>query len=91
MNLTADLAPVWVIPDLIDLLEDSDPSVRQLAAGTLNRLTGINRGLAAPQWRDEPNDAQRTAIADWRSWWATHHHQYPTHRLRITKEAAAKE
>jgi hypothetical protein len=86
IQLIADLAPVWLIPDLIDLLEDRDPIVRQLSAQTLLRLTGLTMSQSPQQWREEPNDAQRTALADWRSWWAAHQHQYPTHHLRITKE-----
>jgi hypothetical protein len=86
MRLTADLAPVWLIPDLIDLLEDSEAGIRQQSASTLHRLTGMNMDLSPPQWREEPGDRQRAAIQDWRSWWATHEHQFPKHRLQITKE-----
>lgn len=86
MTLTADLAPVWLIPDLIDLLEDSEPGIRQQSAHTLHRLTGMNMDLSPPDWRNEPDERQRTALQYWRSWWATHQHQFPRHRVQITKE-----
>ncbi|WP_425617903.1 zf-HC2 domain-containing protein [Anatilimnocola sp. NA78] len=86
MQLTADLAPIWLIPDLIDLLADRDPHVRRLSALTLRRLTGLEMGLPAVEWDKEPDEAQKAALADWRAWWAAHRDQYPAQRVRITKE-----
>ncbi|QDU31171.1 hypothetical protein ETAA8_63240 [Anatilimnocola aggregata] len=86
MRLTADLAPVWLIPDLIDLLADREAYVRQLAAATLYRLTALNMNCSPDQWQAEPDELQTTALADWRAWWAAHRDQYPTHRLRVTEE-----
>lgn len=86
MELTADLAPVWLIPDLIDLLENPDPYVRRQAAVTLHRLTALDMTLSPDDWRQKPNDDQAKALSEWRAWWAAHRHQYPQPQLRITRE-----
>lgn len=86
MELTADLAPVWLIPDLIDLLEHTDPFVRRQAAATLQRLTALDMNLSPDNWREKPNEAQAAALVDWRNWWAAHREQYPTPQLQITRE-----
>jgi hypothetical protein len=88
MRLTADLAPVWMIPDLIDLLEDREPYVRSMSAATLYRLTALDMELSPQQWREPGNDAQKTAVQDWRNWWAAHRDQYPQPQVRITKKSA---
>ncbi len=86
MTLTADLAPVWLIPDLIDLLEHTDPYVRRQAAATLHRLTALEMNLSPDKWRQEPDEAQAAALLEWRNWWAAHREQYPTPQLQITRE-----
>jgi hypothetical protein len=86
MELTADLAPVWLIPDLIDLLEHSDSYVRRQAAATLHRLTGLNMNLSPDDWREKPNEGQTAALTEWRNWWAAHREQYPTPQLQISRD-----
>lgn len=86
MRITSDLAPVWLIPDLIDLLADRDGRVRQMSAATLHRLTALDMSQPPASWREEPNEQQATALADWRTWWAAHRDQFPKHQLRITRE-----
>lgn len=86
MRITADLAPVWLIPDLIDLLEDREAYVRQMSAATLFRLTALDMNLASQDWRREPDEAQATAVKDWRNWWAVHRDQFPRPQVRITRE-----
>ena len=86
MRIAADLAPVWLIPDLIDLLEDREGYVRQLAAATLFRLTALSMNLSPTDWRREPDEAQATAVKDWRNWWEAHRDQFPRPQVRITRE-----
>lgn len=86
MEITADLAPVWLIPDLIDLLANPDPYVRRRAAATLHRLTAMDMNMSQEAWQEKPNEQQTTALADWKSWWATHRDQYPSPRVQITRE-----
>jgi hypothetical protein len=86
MELTSDLAPVWLIPDLIDLLAHTDPFVRRQAAATLFRLTALNMNLSPDDWREQPNDAQAAALMEWRNWWAAHREHYPAPHLQITRE-----
>lgn len=86
MEIAADLAPVWLIPDLIDLLANPDPYVRRRAAATLHRLTALNMNLSPEQWEAKPDEQQATALADWKNWWATHRDQYPSPRVQITRE-----
>lgn len=86
MEIAADLAPVWLIPDLIDLLGHSDPQIRRQAAATLRRLTALDMNMSPAAWQEKPNDDQAAAREDWKTWWAKHRDQYPSPRLRITKE-----
>lgn len=86
MQIVADLAPVWLIPDLIDLLENPDPYVRRQAAATLNRLTALDMQLDPADWQKAPDDAQAKALENWRAWWAAHREQYPKPQLQITTE-----
>jgi hypothetical protein len=86
MSLTADLAPVWLIPDLIDLLGHTDPYVRRQAAATLYRLTALKMNLSPDDWRETPDEAQAAALVEWRNWWAAHREQYPTPQVQITRE-----
>jgi hypothetical protein len=86
MEIVADLAPVWLIPDLIDLLENPDPYVRRQAAATLERLTALDMQLSPADWQAAPDDAQAMALENWRAWWAAHREQYPKPQLQITTE-----
>ena len=86
MEIVADLAPVWLIPDLIDLLENPDPMVRRQAAETLQRLTALKMNLSPSAWQEKPDDDQLKALGEWRGWWAAHRDRYPKPQLRITTE-----
>ncbi|WP_254508812.1 zf-HC2 domain-containing protein [Anatilimnocola floriformis] len=86
MEIVADLAPVWLIPDLIDLLENPDASVRRQAAVALHRLTALDMNLGPNAWQEKPNDDQAKALDEWRGWWAAHRDRYPKPQLQITAE-----
>lgn len=56
-----------LVPDLIPLLDDEDPSVR-LAAGTaLEEITGHRTGYLAYA----PKEERVRQMATWRAWWAS--------------------
>jgi hypothetical protein len=71
IRILTDTAPIWMVPDLIALLEDADPHIRGSAATALARLTRETQGLTADDWR---GDRSRWAagVSSWREWW-THH------------------
>jgi ferric-dicitrate binding protein FerR (iron transport regulator) len=74
--LIADLAQPWSIPDLIDLLKDSDGEVRYQAARGLKRLTHLTFGAEPEQWRNRSPQAQK-AHQEWRAWWRENEYRYP--------------
>lgn len=76
-RIVADVAQPWCIPDLIQLLQDSDGEVRAAAAGALLRLTNQTQHRSPRQWRDEPPEAGRAALQAWRDWWGRQHDRYP--------------
>lgn len=76
MRIVADIAPSWMIADMIALLADDDPATRSLAATTLHRLTGLDHGRAADAWREELSACEPT-IAAWRQWWDENQRRYP--------------
>jgi hypothetical protein len=86
MQLVVDLAPIWLIPDLIDLLSDREAYVRQGAATALRRLTAIDMNLSPEEWGEAPDEIRQQAIREWRNWWAQHRAEFPTHELRVTEE-----
>jgi hypothetical protein len=53
------------VPDLIALLEDAEPLVRQAAHAALRSLSGQDHGPA----RDASSAERARAIAAWRQWW----------------------
>lgn len=68
MQILADVVPIWMVPDLIELLNDADGDIRAQAAEALTRLTGETQGLSPADWRSEQfvgNDQ----ISAWRNWW----------------------
>lgn len=66
------------IPDLIVLLESSDPAQRMLAANALRRLTAEDLG-----YRHYDPPAARAIAADaWRRWW-TDQHSDERHAARL--------
>lgn len=56
------------IPNLILVLESSDPAQRMLAIGALERMTG--QSLGYEYWAPRP--VRDEAIARWKAWWQTH-------------------
>lgn len=77
MAILADTAPIWMVPDLIEMLEDDDPDIRVDAARGLTRLTGTNHGLEPETWGTET--AHLTGITEqWRQWWQRHRFACPT-------------
>ena len=71
MRIISDTAPVWIVPDLVSLLEDDEPEVRTLAARALTRITGETQGLAAEAWQsDRPQWID--GVRRWRDWWQQH-------------------
>lgn len=82
MHLAADLAPVWLIPEFIEFLEDEQPEVRVLAAAALQRLTGLDMQVEHETWRDQ-SPATAKATTAWREWWKRHQHRFPTPALRV--------
>jgi hypothetical protein len=71
VSILADTAPIWMVPDLISLLEDDDAALRIAAARGLTRLTGTDQGIAVELWEGDP--VERTAaISQWRQWWQHH-------------------
>ena len=76
-RIVGDVAQPWCIPDLIELLGDSDGDVRALAAAALFRLTGLTQNRSTQQWHDEPAQSGRPALKDWQEWWRVNRHHYP--------------
>lgn len=77
MRLLVDLAPAWMAEEMIDLLEDGDPEIREQAAAALQRLTGHAFDFDADVWRSEGAELAR-AVAQWRDWWGQNGAAYPT-------------
>jgi hypothetical protein len=69
MRILADIAPIWMTPDLIALLEDADPNIRSAAATALTRLTRETQGLTTEDWRGD-RTRWATGVAGWRTWWS---------------------
>jgi HEAT repeat protein len=53
------------VPDLIDLLDDEDPSVRLFAGATLRQATGHDTGYRAHAGPEE----RLRHVEAWRAWW----------------------
>jgi HEAT repeat protein len=68
-RILADIAQPWAIPDLIELLENKDPEVRFQAARALERLTSVNMGHRAEEWRRNAPETMRPTIKAWKEWW----------------------
>ncbi|MDZ4783088.1 MAG: zf-HC2 domain-containing protein [Planctomycetia bacterium] len=68
-RLLADLAPVSLIGDMIELLADDDPEIRVQAATALRRLTGLEMDCPIEHWRESADDLQRQALQGWQAWW----------------------
>ena len=75
MAIIADVAPTWVIGDLIGLLSDDEPHVRTQAATALLRLTRQTHGRAPTAWSAPLSDCEES-LQRWHQWWQTNAHRY---------------
>lgn len=55
------------VPDLIEMLDDRDETVRLVAGSALRDLTGRESGYRA----FAPAEERRAQVLDWRHWYAT--------------------
>ena len=69
MQIVSDLAPQWMIGDLIKLLKDDDSEVRLLTATAIHRLTKRTEGVSLQEWK-ENSTSTKNAIVRWNKWWA---------------------
>lgn len=79
MQILADMAQPWSIPDLIPMLDDDSADVRYHAARALRRLAGTDLNITPENWRDRRD---RGLIRKWDEWWATNRHRYPRSPLQ---------
>jgi hypothetical protein len=83
-SILADVAPAWMVPDLIALLGDTDPVVRVASARALTRLTGQTQGISPEQWR-ESGDVWGSAHERWLAWWTENRRVYATRPAGVTQ------
>jgi hypothetical protein len=83
-SILADVAPAWMVPDLIALLGDTDPVVRVAAARALTRLTGQTQGISPEQWR-ESGDVWGSAHERWLAWWNENRRVYAARPAGVTQ------
>lgn len=74
-RILTDIAPVWMVPELIGLLSDVDPRVRSAADRALVRLTGRESGMTPEDWRGDETD-RAAAVDEWRTWWEQSEDRY---------------
>jgi hypothetical protein len=75
MSIVADMAPAWLIGDLIELLADTEPAVRIQAAVALERLTRLSQGREPAQW-SAPLPERNESLERWRIWWKENSGRY---------------
>ena len=83
-TILADVAPAWMVPDLIVLLSDTEPDVRAAAARGLARLTGQTQGMSAEQWHESP-EVWQGAYERWLAWWAENRRAYAARPAGVTQ------
>jgi ferric-dicitrate binding protein FerR (iron transport regulator) len=90
--IIADLAQPWSIPDLIDLLGDSDGTVRQQAARGLQRLTRETFDREPAQWQSDSLAACQRTQRRWQDWWQSNQHLYPVPPIpaKVTEQPLSK-
>ena len=76
MEILADTAPVWMTPELIQLLDDDDHVVRVNAARALTRLTGDAQGIN-PTAPPDNDDTWAGAMSGWSQWWLNNQFSCP--------------
>jgi hypothetical protein len=76
-RIVGDVATTWAIPELINLLADSDGEVRYPAAVALRRLTGQSLGRRPEEWRDQSLMTCTPSIDQWHTWWEQNKSRFP--------------
>lgn len=82
-KIIAEVGQPQRIPDLIELLADSNPRVRFHAAKGLRRLTGHDQGITAEQWEAGPWASCEPAHVKWQKWWSKNCEHYPSGRKQV--------
>jgi ferric-dicitrate binding protein FerR (iron transport regulator) len=77
-RILADLAQPWSIPDLIQMLSDSDPDVRAYAAKGLERLTSKTYNCPSDEWRARSPKELQGNVKAWQEWWQQNKDRYPS-------------
>lgn len=81
MLIVSDMAPTWLVGELIDLLADDDPPIRVAAARALSRLTRQTHDRDPVAWT-APLEELAPSLERWRQWWRENASRYP--RTRAT-------
>ena len=76
-RIVGDVATTWAIPELINLLADTDGDVRYAAATALQRLTGQSQGRRPEEWRDQGLMACTPTVDKWHGWWEQNKSRFP--------------
>lgn len=79
MSIVSDMAPSWLVGELIELLADDDPPVRVAAARALARLTRQTQDRAPAEWTGTTEELAPT-LERWRHWWRENSSRYPSIR-----------
>jgi hypothetical protein len=88
MRILCDIAPSWMVPDLIALLADETPWIRVFSARALQRITGLDQGRPPEQWRDDLNDCKPT-LESWRQWWQENNDEYSRPASHLPRSTSA--
>lgn len=83
-GILADVAPAWMVPDLIALLVDADPEIRVAVARALTRLTGQTQGISPEQWHESP-EVWASAHERWLAWWDENRPIYAARPAGVTQ------
>jgi ferric-dicitrate binding protein FerR (iron transport regulator) len=73
-RILTEMAQPWSIPQMVELLDDSDGEVRFYAARALQRLASQNMGRSPEDWR---NAKYANTRGEWQKWWEDHKDLYP--------------
>ncbi|TWT58294.1 hypothetical protein KOR42_16680 [Thalassoglobus neptunius] len=76
IRIIADTAPIWMVPDLIQSLNDDDGVVRMESARGLLRLTEETMGIPLEDWMRE-RDVWEPAFIRWNEWWQENRSAFP--------------
>ena len=73
-RICTEMAQPWSIPQMIELLSDSDGEVRFYAARALQRLAVQNMGRSPEDWRGQKFV---NTLDKWNKWWQENKDRYP--------------